>query len=120
MVDRIQYPGAGLAGGLPGACGEFIVSDGRRPQPKALLALQADERVQLNLPGGGGYGDPFERDPQTVLNDVVYGYLSMEAAARDYGVVIHYLGRPNQVVRLPEHYALDLLETERRRQARHA
>lgn len=118
MVDRIQYPGAGLVGGLPGACGEFIVSDGRHPQPKALLALQADERVQLNLPGGGGYGDPFGRDPQTVLNDVVYGYLSLEAAARDHGVVIRFLGRPDQMVRLPEHYALDLLETERQRGAR--
>jgi N-methylhydantoinase B len=117
MVDRIQFPGAGLAGGLPGACGEFIVSDGRRPQPKARLALQAGERVQLNLPGGGGFGDPFERDPQAAFNDVVYGYLSMEAAARDYGVVIRYLGQSDQLVRLPEHYALDLPETERRRRA---
>lgn len=38
--------------------------------------------------GGGGYGDPFLRDPEVVLQDVIDGYVSREAAARDYGVVV--------------------------------
>ena len=38
--------------------------------------------------GGGGYGDPFERDPETVLADVCDGKVSVEAARRDYGVCV--------------------------------
>ena len=40
-------------------------------------------------------------------SDVVHGYVSLAAAREAYGVVIRYLGRPEQIVRLPEHYALD-------------
>jgi N-methylhydantoinase B/oxoprolinase/acetone carboxylase alpha subunit len=39
-------------------------------------------------PSGGGYGDPCKRAPEHVLRDVCDGYISAEAAARDYGVVI--------------------------------
>jgi len=38
--------------------------------------------------GGGGYGDPFTRDPERVRNDVIDGYVSREAAERDYGVAL--------------------------------
>ncbi len=38
--------------------------------------------------GGGGYGDPFERDPERVLSDVIDEYISVEAARRDYGVAV--------------------------------
>ena len=41
--------------------------------------------MQLNLPGGGGYGDPFTRDPEAVLWDVIEGYVSIDAARRDFG-----------------------------------
>lgn len=115
MIDRVRHPGSGLAGGRPGACGEFIVNDNERPQPKALVTLAPESRVQLNLPGGGGYGDPFTRDPERVLWDVVEGYVSLAAAEREYGVVIRFLGRPDQLVRLPAHYAIDLEATMRRR-----
>jgi N-methylhydantoinase B len=59
------------------------------------------------LPGGGGYGDPFARDPQAVLADVVDGYVSLEAAQRDYGVVIHCTRRPDEQVSLPRHFSID-------------
>jgi N-methylhydantoinase B len=71
----------------------------------------------LNLPGGGGYGDPFEREPQSVLQDVAGGYVSLEAARREYGVIIRYLGSEQQLVRLPTHYALDLAATAECRRA---
>jgi N-methylhydantoinase B len=115
MIDRVKFPGEGLDGGKPGARGEFLVDESARPQPKALVALSPKSRVQLNLPGGGGYGDPFERDPVAVLDDVVNGYVSPEAAARDYGVVIRYLGAAGQLVRLPEHFAVDEAATQRLR-----
>lgn len=38
--------------------------------------------------GGGGWGDPFERDPAAVATDVRNGFVSLERAATDYGVVI--------------------------------
>ena len=38
--------------------------------------------------GGGGWGNPFDRDPELVRQDVIEGYVSIEAAARDYGVII--------------------------------
>ncbi len=111
MVDRISYPPEGLLGGGPGAAGEFMIDGAREAEPKRLLVLDPDNRVQLNLPGGGGYGDPFSRDPEAVLWDVIEGYVSVEAARRDYGVVVDYLGRDDQLVRLPEHYRLDLKAT---------
>ena len=107
MIDRIHYPGIGLDGGKPGACGEFILSDGSRPQPKALLSLAPEMRVQLNLPGGGGYGNPFDRNAHLVLEDVVNGYITIDAAESEYGVVVRFLGADDQLVRLPEHYAID-------------
>ena len=43
------------------------------------------------MPGGGGWGDPLDRDPTSVLNDVRNEYISVEGANRDYGVVIDTL-----------------------------
>ncbi len=107
MIDRIRFPGAGLGGGRSGSSGEFRLGDGAQPQPKALLTLQPDARVLLNPPGGGGYGEPLARNPQHVLDDIVNGYVSIEAAEGEYGVVVRYLGTPDQLVRLPEHYRID-------------
>jgi N-methylhydantoinase B len=115
MIDRTLFPGAGLEGGLPGACGEFKIDNQAHAQPKTLLSLEPQARVQLNLPGGGGYGDPLERDPQAVLEDVIAGYVSIKAAERDYGVVVRYLGSEEQLVRLPKHYAIDSDATKARR-----
>jgi N-methylhydantoinase B len=116
MIDRVKFAGAGLEGGNPGALGEFVADDGTRPQPKSLVSLRPDSRVQLNLPGGGGYGSPFERDPARVLDDVAKGFVSLDSAARDYGVVVRYLGTPGQLVRLPEHFAIDEFATKKLRE----
>ena len=107
LVDRTQFPAAGLAGGQSGAPGEFFVNNSIRPQAKALVPLAPDARVQLNLPGGGGYGSPFKRPVELVLNDVVNGYVSLEAAEREYGVVIRYLGSQDSLVRPPKLYMVD-------------
>ena len=50
--------------------------------------LAPDDRVRFVLSGGGGYGDPRERDPERVLADVAQGYVSIEQAEADYAVVI--------------------------------
>jgi N-methylhydantoinase B len=115
MIDRTQFAAQGLAGGQPGAIGEFK-ADGEKRQPKAVMWLDPKSTVELNPPGGGGYGDPFRRDPARVLSDVVNGYVSLAAAERDYGVVIHYHGRPDSLVCLPDDYRIDDAATARLRQ----
>jgi N-methylhydantoinase B len=110
MIDRVDHPAQGLDGGRPGAPGELRLDDGSRPRPKALIGLDPTARVALDLPGGAGYGNPLDRDPRRVLEDVVDGRVSIEAAAREYGVVIRFLGAPEQLVRLPEHYRIERVE----------
>jgi len=50
--------------------------------------LKPGDVVQVNMNAGGGYGDPLDRDPASVLGEVLDGYVSIEGARRDYGVVI--------------------------------
>ena len=88
MYDRTKRPAPGLHGGKAGAAGNVRLSDGGRPHPKSHYRLQPGQRVILELPGGGGFGDPRERDVERVLADVRAGYVSSEAAAREYGVVV--------------------------------
>ncbi len=88
MYDRTGNAAAGLLGGKPGATGEVALSDGGYPHPKSHYVLKPGQRVTLKLPGGGGFGPPSLREPQRVLDDARQGYVSPEAAARDYGVLI--------------------------------
>lgn len=115
MIDRTQFTGQGVEGGQPGAVGEFLADAGKPLQPKAVLWFEPEAHVHLNPPGGGGYGDPFKRAPEQVLDDVINGYVSIEAAERDYGVVVRYLGGLQRLVRLPEYYTIDWPATERLR-----
>jgi N-methylhydantoinase B len=107
MIDRTLFAAQGHAGGQAGALGEFQTADGTRLPPKTVVWFEPDTAVQLNLPGGAGYGDPLSRDPASVLLDVVEGYVSLTSAEQDYGVIIRYLGNPEQLVRLPKHYSID-------------
>ena len=88
MYDRTGNPALGLLGGAAGAAGEVRLSDGGRPHPKSHYVLQSGQRVILELPGGGGFGPADAREPARVLADVRAGYVSAEAAEREYGVVI--------------------------------
>ena len=106
MIDRTRFAAQGFERGQPGALGEFL-ADGEPKAPKTVVHFKPDSRVALGLPGGGGYGDPRARDPERVLGDVVSGYVTIAAAAREYGVAIEFLGAPGQLVRLPEHYRID-------------
>jgi N-methylhydantoinase B len=65
----------------------------RLPTRYADYRLKEGDIFRLDTPGGGGFGDPLTRDPAQVLSDVAQGYVSVEAAARDYGVVIDPAGR---------------------------
>ena len=88
MYDRTKFPALGYGGGKNGELGDFHLSDGSRPHPKAQYRLLPDQKVTLRLPGGGGFYSPLERDPELVRQDVRDGYVSSEAAQAEYGVVL--------------------------------
>ncbi len=85
-------PPHGCAGGRDGRAGDIVINpDGpsakRLPTRYADYPLRQGDIFRLDTPGGGGFGDPFEREPERVLTDVREGYVSREAAEKDYGVV---------------------------------
>ena len=85
---RHQYAPEGLFGGGEGAKAAFLVN-GKPGNPYGLSQLKPGDVVTLDAAGGGGYGDPLERDVERVEEDVREGYVSLEAAAESYGVVIN-------------------------------
>ncbi len=88
MYDRTKFPALGFAEGKNGGLGDFFLSNGTRPHPKAQYWLPPEKKVVLRLPGGGGFFPPFERDPECVRQDVLNGYVSLQAAREQYGVVL--------------------------------
>ena len=69
-----------------------IHGSGERTPPLVSKAtdirIVAGQRVRLETPGGGGFGDPMTRDPVRVGRDVSLGYVTSAAARNDYGVVV--------------------------------
>jgi N-methylhydantoinase B len=90
--ERTRYPARGRAGGGDGACGTLALASGQAVAPKGVQEIPPGERLIVEMPGGGGYGDPREREPERVAADVRRGLVSQEAAARDYGVIVDASG----------------------------
>jgi len=106
-IDRVRFPAGGARGGLAGAAGELTdAATGHELEPKRLVRLTPESRVRMRFPGGGGYGDPGERPVRQVLDDVVNGYITIEAARERYGVRIEYVGPADALVRPPESYRM--------------
>lgn len=91
--DRAIIPPYGIFGGMPGLHGEnkIVHKDGRfTPIDRAGGEIAKDgEIIYFRAPGGGGYGNPLERDLDYLQHDVDNGYVSVESARRDYGAVIN-------------------------------
>jgi len=85
MFDRVDNPARGRGGAMPGAPGRVGFSDGSKGKSKGLQDVPLGERLVLELPGGGGVGDPLERDRVLVSKDVVEGYVSEDSARTIYG-----------------------------------
>jgi len=76
LCDRTRFPAQGFFAGRPGAPGEVWINGQRPANPKAEQILGPEARVEIRLPGGGGYGDPARRDPALVARDLEEGYVT--------------------------------------------
>ena len=111
LGERGRFPPFGVNGGGSAAMNRFVYqqNDGEHEPPMSSkvtdVHLSRGQRVRLETPGGGGFGDPLDRPPERVAEDVRLGYVSAEVAERDYGVVLTRAG------------AVDAAATENRRKA---
>ena len=89
LGDRHDTQPYGIFGGKAGARAETILNPDTHPQTlgsKDVTSLRRGDIVSFRLAGAGGYGPPAERDLKAIRRDIADGYISVNAAARDYGV----------------------------------
>ncbi|MCL4182655.1 MAG: hydantoinase B/oxoprolinase family protein [Burkholderiaceae bacterium] len=104
QCERIQHPPKGSFGGHDAAAGRVTLNGQPVLAPKEQFVLRANDVLTLELPGGGGFGNPLRRDPQAVLADVQAGTISAARAEEIF-----------QVVLSPDGKRVDLEKTARRR-----
>ncbi|MCQ9335574.1 hydantoinase B/oxoprolinase family protein [Corynebacterium phoceense] len=116
--DRARSITWGIEGGLPSIPQGVWLNRGTEDE-KFLGALFSNVKVgpgdsfERPSSGGGGFGDALERDPEAVLEDVIDGYVSIERAAKDYGVVIEAVDPEIDEYHLDEAATTSLREEQR-------
>jgi len=94
LGERGKYPPFGVNGGKSAALNRFVheTDQGEKTPPLVSkvteIKIRRGQKVRLETPGGGGFGDPATREPERVMRDLRLGYISREAARRDYQVVL--------------------------------
>ena len=95
-LERFVFRPWGAMGGHPGAPSRVLLNRGTdREQDLGKIdkvTVKAGDIITIMTPGGGGYGDPFTRDPESVARDVAKGLVSTAAAQSDYGVALDAKG----------------------------
>src|SRR5262249_39528481 len=92
-MDRFKFSSHGGFGGRPAQASKAVLNPGGEGE-RALrwkiagLRLKRGDLLSVEFAGGGGWGNPYQRDPARVREDVARGYVSREAAHDDYGVVL--------------------------------
>jgi N-methylhydantoinase B len=85
MADRLQHPAFGLFGADHGApC--VIQLDGVDVPPKGRVAIRPGQVLEIQFPGGGGYGKPSDRNRELIHHDLRLGLISRESALKSYGL----------------------------------
>ena len=84
--ERVKHPARGRDGGKPGSNGRLSLASGQELRAKGFQTIPAGERLVVEMPGGGGFGDPAKRDRASIERDVRLGLVSKEQAKADYGV----------------------------------
>ena len=94
--DRVTFTPWGIAGGKPGKSSRFMRNPGTNDEfdlgNTDVVTVEPGDVIRITAAGGGGWGPPHERDPGAVLTDVRGGFVSIEGAREDYGVVIRHDG----------------------------
>ncbi|MGN9863606.1 hydantoinase B/oxoprolinase family protein [Bacillus swezeyi] len=113
-MERLRFQPWGLAGGTAGALGRVRLHP-NEPREKMIpkidvLKLKQGDILSIHSPGGGGWGDPFTREPELILREVEAGLLSEDAAYQKYGVALKKNGEGR--------FALDKEETSKIRKNR--
>jgi N-methylhydantoinase B len=94
LGERGKYPPFGVGGGKAAALNRFVYETDSGDATPPLVSKVTDikirrgQKVRLETPGGGGFGEPLEREPQQVVRDVRLGYVSRQRALDDYKVVV--------------------------------
>ena len=94
--DRMRNPPRGRDDGRAGRHGAARLASGPQFDDKAIHAVPPGDRLIVELPGGGGLGDPRRRDPERIRADLDAGFVTPEGAARDYGVEAATPGRGDE------------------------
>jgi N-methylhydantoinase B len=94
LGERGRYPPFGVNGGKAAALNRFVYETGEGEKTPPLTSKATDvrlrrgQKVRLETPGGGGFGNPITRAPERVARDVRLGYVSPSTASHDYKVVV--------------------------------
>lgn len=86
MFDRVENPARGRDGGGLGAAGCVELADGTKLRSKGRQLIKSGQRLKLSLPGGGGYGDPKDRNREQVAEDLAAGFITQDQAKDAYGL----------------------------------
>jgi N-methylhydantoinase B len=86
--ERVHFPPRGRDGGGSGSKGIIALESGKTLRNKGFQSIPKGDRLIVEMPGGGGYGDPKMRDPETVADDVRAGFIDAATAEKDYGVAV--------------------------------
>ena len=90
--DRMRNPPRGRDGGEPGRSGTARLASGPQFDDKAVHTIPPGDRLIVELPGGGGLGDPRRRDPERIRADLEAGYITPEGVRRDFGFEVETSG----------------------------
>ena len=105
-TDRQTHPPYGLHGGQSSRAARVVLNSGREDRillSKSLITVKTGDVLRIEMPGGGGWGDPLERDPELVVQDVIAEKVSLRRAREVYGVV-------------EDHGQVDVVATQRARE----
>ena len=97
-MDNVRFPCFGIDGGMSGWPGRFTLNPGA-PDEKDIppasegISVKSGDILRIETGGGGGWGDPFTRNPEDVQRDVLEGYATQSAALSEYGVALSDNGR---------------------------
>jgi N-methylhydantoinase B len=90
--DRSRFTPWGSRGGDAGKPSEFLLNPGSNHEVNLgntdVVTVQPGDIIRITSAGAGGWGNPLEREPERVLEDVRRGFVSIEKAKEEYGVVI--------------------------------